>query len=68
MSDVVVTEQTRVNIAIKVEEESWGEIQLKFFPDLAPNHVRNMVTSGSRFILRWDHLPSRYPRVYDPRG
>ncbi len=44
MSDVVVTEQTRVNIAIQVEEESWGEIHLKFFPDVAPNHVNNLVT------------------------
>lgn len=43
MSDVVATDQTRVNIAIQVEEESWGEIQLKFFPDLAPNHVNNLV-------------------------
>ena len=44
MSDVTVTDQTRVNVAIQVEEESWGEIQLKFFPDLAPNHVKNLVT------------------------
>jgi len=44
MSDVVVTDQTRVNIAIQAEGESWGEIQLKFFPDLAPNHVKNLVT------------------------
>ncbi len=43
MSDVVVNDQTRVNIAIQVESESWGEIQLKFFPDLAPNHVKNLV-------------------------
>jgi peptidyl-prolyl cis-trans isomerase B (cyclophilin B) len=43
MSDVVVTDQTRVNIAIQVEGEAWGEIQLKFFPDLAPNHVKNLV-------------------------
>ena len=44
MSDVVVNDQTRVNMAIQVEGESWGEIQLKFFPDLAPNHVSNLVT------------------------
>ncbi len=44
MSEVVVTDQTRVTIAIKVEEEAWGEIQLKFFPDVAPNHVKNLVT------------------------
>ncbi len=44
MSDVMVNEQTRVIIAIQVEGESWGEIQLKFFHDLAPNHVKNLVT------------------------
>ncbi|MDH5586407.1 MAG: peptidylprolyl isomerase [Nitrospirota bacterium] len=44
MSDVTVTDQTRVNIAIQVEKESWGEIQLKFFPDRAPNHAKNLVS------------------------
>jgi len=44
MSEVTVNDQTRVTIAIQVEEESWGEIQLKFFSDLAPNHVNNLVT------------------------
>lgn len=44
MSEVVVTDQTRVTIAIHVEAESWGEIELKFFPDAAPNHVKNLVT------------------------
>ena len=44
MSDVVVNDQTRVNIAIQVENEAWGEIELKFFPDVAPNHVNNLVT------------------------
>ena len=44
MSDVMVSDQTRVQITIQVEEELWGEIQLKFFPDAAPNHVKNLVT------------------------
>ena len=44
MSDVTVSEQTRLNLAIQVEGESWGNIEVKFFPDLAPNHVKNMVT------------------------
>ena len=44
MSDVATSDQTRVNIAIHVEGESWGDIQLKFYPDVAPNHVKNMVT------------------------
>ena len=44
MSDVMVNDQTRVTIGIYVEEESWGDIQLKFYPDRAPNHVKNLVT------------------------
>lgn len=44
MSDVMVSDQTRVQISIQVDEELWGEIQLKFFPDVAPNHVKNLVT------------------------
>ena len=44
MSDVMVNDQTRVTIGIHVKEESWGDIQLKFYPDLAPNHVKNLVT------------------------
>ena len=44
MSDVVVNDQTRATISIQVEDESWGEIQMKFFPDVAPNHVKNLVS------------------------
>jgi peptidyl-prolyl cis-trans isomerase B (cyclophilin B) len=44
MSDVMVNDQTRVTIGIHVEEESWDDIHLKFYPDLAPNHVKNLVT------------------------
>ena len=44
MSDVVTSDQTRVIIAIHVEGESWGDIELKFYPNVAPNHVKNMVT------------------------
>ena len=44
MSDVATGDQTRVDIAIHVEGESWGDIQLKLYPDVAPNHVKNMVT------------------------
>ena len=43
MSDVEVSERTRATITVGVNGESWGDIQLKFFPDLAPNHVKNMV-------------------------
>ena len=44
VSDVVTSDQTRVIIAIHVEGESWGDIELKFYPNVAPNHVKNMVT------------------------
>ncbi|MDR4496118.1 MAG: peptidylprolyl isomerase [Nitrospirales bacterium] len=43
MSDVTVTEHTRATIGIQVKGESWGDIQLKFFPEVAPNHAKNLV-------------------------
>lgn len=38
-----VTENQTVTIHIHVKGQSWGEIQLEFFQDVAPNHVKNMV-------------------------
>lgn len=43
MSEVTVTEHTRATIGIQVKGESWGIIQLKFFPEVAPNHAKNLV-------------------------
>lgn len=43
MSEVTVTEHTRATIGIQVKGESWGNIQLKFFPEVAPNHAKNLV-------------------------
>ncbi|WP_447968082.1 peptidylprolyl isomerase [Nitrospira sp. M1] len=43
MSDVVVNEQTRATIAVSVNGEAWGDIQLKFYVDIAPKHVENMM-------------------------
>jgi peptidyl-prolyl cis-trans isomerase B (cyclophilin B) len=37
----VATAETRATIAIKCKGESLGEIVLKFYPDVAPNHVEN---------------------------
>ena len=42
MSDGHIEDRT-ATIHIHVKGESWGDIQLKFFPDVAPNHVQNMV-------------------------
>ena len=36
-----VTTETRVTIAVSSQGESWGDIVLKFYPDVAPNHARN---------------------------
>lgn len=43
MSEVEVSENTRVSIQVSVNGESWGDIQLKFYHDVAPNHVKNML-------------------------
>jgi peptidyl-prolyl cis-trans isomerase B (cyclophilin B) len=42
MSDATNEDQT-TTIHIHVKGESWGDIHLKFFPDVAPHHVQNMV-------------------------
>ncbi len=42
MSEADNEDQT-ATIHIHVKGEPWGEVRLKFFPDVAPNHVQNMV-------------------------
>ena len=36
-----VTTDTRATIAVSSQGESWGDIILKFYPDVAPNHAKN---------------------------
>ena len=36
-----VTTETRATIAVSSQGESWGDIVLKFYPDVAPNHAKN---------------------------
>ena len=36
-----VTTDTRATIAVSSQGESWGDIVLKFYPDVAPNHAQN---------------------------
>ena len=43
MSEVEINENTQVTIQVSVKGEPWGSIQLKFYQDVAPNHVRNMI-------------------------
>src|SRR6185295_16368968 len=38
------TDQTRATISVKVKGQSVGDITLRFFPDVAPNHVKNFIT------------------------
>ncbi len=45
-----VTTETRATIAVSSQEESWGEIVLKFYPDVAPNHAKNFCKlAGEKF-------------------
>jgi peptidyl-prolyl cis-trans isomerase B (cyclophilin B) len=37
------TEQMKATISVKSKGEAWGDIVLRFFPDVAPNHVTNFV-------------------------
>ena len=37
------SDKTRVTIAVTSKGKPWGEMVLKFYPDVAPNHVRNFI-------------------------
>jgi peptidyl-prolyl cis-trans isomerase B (cyclophilin B) len=43
MTELPTTEQTQATIRITVKGEPWGDIRLKFFPDVAPHHVKNLL-------------------------
>ena len=36
-------EKTRATITVTSKGEAWGEIVLRFYPDVAPNHVKNFL-------------------------
>ncbi|TKB70476.1 MAG: peptidylprolyl isomerase [Nitrospira sp.] len=38
------TNQTQATISLKSQGEPWGDIVLKFYPDVAPHHVNNFIT------------------------
>lgn len=43
-------EKTRATIKITSKGEAWGEIVLRFYPDVAPNHVKNFLDlAGKKF-------------------
>jgi peptidyl-prolyl cis-trans isomerase B (cyclophilin B) len=45
-----IGEQTRATIKVVSKGEPWGEIVLKFYPDVAPNHVKNFLDlAGKKF-------------------
>src|SRR5437867_8976636 len=37
------SDKTRATIGVTSKGKSWGEIVLRFYPDVAPNHVRNFI-------------------------
>ncbi len=43
MSDVTQGQELGATIQVSVQGEAWGNIQIKFLPEVAPNHVKNMV-------------------------
>ena len=43
-------DKTRATIKVTSKGEAWGEIVLRFFPDVAPNHVKNFLDlAGKKF-------------------
>ena len=61
-----VTTDTRATIAVSSQDESWGDIVLKFYPDVAPNHAKEFLQTGWRKLLQWDHVSSSHTRIHDP--
>ncbi len=48
MSDgPTVTTETRASMTVTSGGESWGDIVVKFYPDVAPNHARNFCKLAS---------------------
>lgn len=44
------SDKTRAAIRVTSKGEKWGDIVLRFFPDVAPNHVKNFVElAGKKF-------------------
>lgn len=43
MSDTEKSKELGATIQVSVKGESWGDIRIRFYPDVAPNHVNNMV-------------------------
>ena len=41
-------EQTRATIKVTSKGEDWGDIVLRFFPDVAPSHVKNFLELAGR--------------------
>jgi peptidyl-prolyl cis-trans isomerase B (cyclophilin B) len=42
--------KTRATIKVTSKGETWGEIVLQFYPDVAPNHVKNFLDlAGKKF-------------------
>ncbi len=43
-----ITSETRAIIAMTSNGEVWGDVIVKFYSDVAPNHVRNFCTLASK--------------------
>ncbi len=41
MSEPSANADTRATITVTQESDEWGQVVLRFYPDVAPNHVRN---------------------------
>ncbi len=41
MSEAEPIHETRATITVTMKGEIWGQVVLRFYPDVAPNHVKN---------------------------
>ncbi len=49
-----------------VIETKFGKIEIKFFPEVAPNHVDNFIDLAGKGFYDSYHVSPRYTRFHDP--
>ncbi len=51
----------KATIAVSSKGEQWGQIVLRFFPDVAPNHVKNFATLAKQSFITEQPSTESFP-------
>ena len=61
------TGSQQATITVTSKNEPWGQIVLRFFPDVAPNHVKNFVDLAKKGFYNGTTFHRVIPRIHDSR-